>query len=290
MISTTNTYTSLARILSLLSIAVFVLSVLIPASSSQAGSIVYNGTVPGPGGMMGFKDPNTGTVWYGPVTESNGDPNDPAQQLFGPPSSVSGNSIDFNPQGFNAQSSGDDSEITDSQLSFMIVAMAGTTIENLLFTEAGDTTLAALSGSAFTSVTMEMFIDVIEIDGAPAPGGTNIQGSMVFTPSDGDYGVGVGGGFPNDGFPNYATAWNGELFLDIDQELTDQNIDFIFGATKLNVTLDNTLTAASAGGGSAFIAKKDFDGLTVTSNIPEPTTALLLLSGLLAGVATRRRS
>ena len=277
MISTPKT-----KLLAVLSLC---LLYVVAGSSTFAGTIDYVGPVGDPNGMNGWMDPNGGgTVWYAGVSESNGDPNDPAQQLFGPPASINGNQIDFNPQGFNAQSSGDDSQITDSQLSFMVIAMGGTTIDTLQFEEAGDTTLVALSGSAFTSVTMKVFIDVVTLDGSPAPPISTILADMVFTPSAGDYLV------PGDGFPNYATTWTGELLVDINQELDDQNIDYQFGANKLNVTLDNTLTAASAGGGSAFIAKKDFDGLTVTSNIPEPATATLLLAGVALGFARRKRS
>lgn len=261
------------------------------ASYASAGTLHYTGpmVLPSDPNMTGWWDPNGGgTVWYAGVSESNGDPNAPALPLFGSPASINGNQIDFNPQGFNAQSSGDDSQITDSQLSFMVVAMNGNTIDALKFEEAGDTTLAALSGSAFSSVTMTVFIDVVMIDGSPAPPISTIIANMVFTPSDGDYGVNVPS-FPNDGFPNYATTWTGELMVDIDQELVDRNIDFQFGANKLNVTLNNTLTAASSGGGSAFIAKKDFDGFTVTSIIPEPGTATLLLGGLLFGAVRRKR-
>ena len=283
MTSTTQTSLSLARAFSLLAIAALI-AFSATANFSQAGSVTYTGTVPGPGGMMGFMDPNGGgTVWYGPVTESNGDPNDPAQSLFGAPADVTENKIDFNPQGFNAQSSGDDSEIVDSQLSFMAMATDGTVLDNLFFQEKGDTTLVALTGSAFTSVTMFMFIDVQAIDGSPVSYTLPTQ-SMTFTPSDGDWIV------PGDGFPNVATAWQGELFVDIEQLLIDEGIPFNFGATKINITLDNTLTAASSGGGSAFIAKKDFDGITVTSNVPEPTTALLLLAGSVAGLGLRRRA
>ena len=284
MISTTKSFTSLERGLSLLAIAAFAFFTVVSAPSALAGSITYTGTVPGPGGMMGFMDPNTGTVWYGPVTESNGDPNAAgALSLFGAPSSVTGNAIDFDPQGFNAQSTGDASQITDSQLSFMVKAVDGTLIDNLLFEERGDTNLVALSGSAFTSVTMFMFIDVLEIDGNPVNFNLPTQ-AMTFSPSDGDWIV------PGDGFPNVATDWEGELFVDVEQLLIDENIPFVFGATKLNITLDNTLNAASSGGGSAFIAKKDFDGLTVTSNVPEPTTALLMLAASVAGLAVRRRA
>ena len=120
----------------------------------------------------------------------------------------------------------------------------------------------------------------------------NIRAEMSFTPvgvtatpPDGRWSLNDDG----DGF-TFNTEFSGQLLVDVGQELTDAGINFTFGATKLNVALDNTLTAiAQANGYTAFIAKKDFDGLTVTSNIPEPTR--LVLVGVLAmtAAAVRRR-
>ena len=88
----------------------------------------------------------------------------------------------------------------------------------------------------------------------------------------------------------FATAWSGLALVDINQALVDEGVNFINGATKINVTVDNTLSANSINGTSAFIKKKDFDGITVTSNVPEPTAALLaLLAAAGSSMANRRR-
>lgn len=56
-------------------------------------------------------------------------------------------------------------------------------------------------------------------------------------------------------------------------------------ATEVDFTLDNTLLAISEAGSTAFIAKKETDGLRVTS-VPEPATMLLFGFG---GLLLRRK-
>ncbi len=288
MISTTRTFAFHTRAFSLFMCAALVISLLLPAATSLAGTINYVGPDTDPNGMNGWMGD---TVWYTAVSESNTeDPNGGAAMLFGAPTAVTGDSIDFDPMGFQAKSdatTGHAADITDGQLNFMVQAKELSVIENIKFLERGDTTLAGI-GTDFTSTAVfaNIFVDVIEIDGAPAPGAINLTTSMVFTPSDGDYGLLTDGG----GGPVFNTAWSGEGMIDINAELDLLGIPYTFGATKVNVAIDNTLVATSENGNSSFIQKKDADGVTITTNIPEPTTALLLLSGLLAGVASRRRS
>lgn len=264
-----------------------VLAGILAATTAFAGTIEYTGPMVGPGGMTGWMGTD---VWYAGVSESNtegtGGDDGMTAELFGAPSGVTGNAIDFNPTDFVAESQGGGADIVDGQLSFMVVAKDGKVVDNIRFTEAGDTTLAGSpsTDATLSVVTMELFIDVVEIDGSPVGQPINIQADMTFTPSDGDFFLNTdsGGGF------FYQTDWSGLLDLDIGDELTAQNIDFVAGATKLNVTLDNTLTAVSIDGTSSFIKKKDFDGLIVTTNIPEPTAAVLLGLGVLAAAARRR--
>lgn len=268
------------RLLTLLLAAAFCVS-------SASAEIIYVGPdegTDGPGGMTGWMGDD---VWYARVAESNDEgPGGTDAQLFGPPASVTGNAIDFNPTDFNASvtSSGPlVSEIVDSQLSFMVIALPGQVIDNLRFTESGDTTLTGdpLSVTTASSVTNEIFIDVVEVDGQPIST-FNIQDQITFSPSGGTFSM-----FQDaNGFPIFSTDWFGSVDIDIAQALLDQGIPFNFGVTKINVTLDNTLTAVAQDGGSSFIKKKDFDGLTVTSNIPEPSTLALLAIG---GVAVFRR-
>ena len=63
--------------------------------------------------------------------------------------------------------------------------------------------------------------------------------------------------------------------------------------TKVFVSLDNTLSAASLAGTSAFIQKKDADAVvitTVTGEIPEPNSvAIAMLAVVFGSVSLRRR-
>ena len=249
------------------------------AGSSYASTINYVGpTSPGfAGGLTGWMG---STVWYGAVSESNAD----GASRFGAPTSVVGDTIDFDPQNFEASASGSDSEIVDSQLNFMVQALGLNVIDNLQFSEAGDTTLFAFAPDvAFTSVTATFFIDVIEVDGVALGAPLNLVSNLTFVPSNGDWQTGV------DGSPSISTAWTGSTIIDIEQALIDANIDFVGGATKVNVAVDNTLTAGSSGPtASAFIRKKDFDGFSVTTNIPEPASLALLGLGGLAILGRRR--
>src|SRR3990172_510762 len=80
------------------------------------------------------------TVSYVDVTEdsNSGD----ALPLFGAPT-VSADSLDFDPVGFDANATGAlGVDVTDGNLNFMVVAKRGKAIQSLELSEAGDTTLA----------------------------------------------------------------------------------------------------------------------------------------------------
>jgi hypothetical protein len=248
-------------------------------------------------------------VTYVNVTEDSGA--DEALPLFGPPT-VSEDSIDFNPVGFDASSMGVNSDITDSNLVFMVTSNSGSRISSLTFSESGDTTLAGNvpvgSMGTATSVTANGVIDIHEVDvtddGVFNPIGINnisVPFSLTFTPSGGTYFLGTDGG----GGPIFHTQWSGSVDVDIDAILVANGIivppgpiDPNGGATKISVDLDNTLTAVSQDGTSAHIAKKDFGGITIRANVPTepggdeeiPEPATLVLVGLsLLGFTFGRR-
>ena len=171
----------------------------------------------------------------------------------------------------------------------MIEAKPTKVVKEVQFAEAGEFDLLATFGfeanEAFASVTATVFIDILEVDGV----GIGIVNSgpldMVFS-DDGDWLLSADGS----GIPFRAEGtWTGSLAIDITALLLANNIEFKNGATKVNVTLDNRLTALSADGTSAFIAKKDFEGLTITAT-PEPSVQLLLGLGLAALLYSRRRA
>jgi hypothetical protein len=249
-------------------------------------------------------------VTYVNVTEDSGD--DEPLPFFGAPH-VTGNSIDFNPVGFDASSSNGDSDITDSNLVFMVTSKSGSRIRSLTLSEAGDTTLAGSvppsSMGTATAVFATGVLDIqeVDVDGDNVfdPVGINhisVPFSLTFTPSGGTYFLGTDGG----GVPIFHTPWSGSVTLDIDAILFANGfilppgpIDPEGGATKISIDLDNTLVAVSQDGTSSVIAKKDFGGITIRTIVctepggdcycPEPPT-FELLAFAAAGLPCRRRA
>jgi hypothetical protein len=131
-------------------------------------------------------------------------------------------------------------------------------------------------------VTATIFVEINELNGVViAPINVPAQ-AMVFTPSGGDYQLSVDGTGPG----SYTFDFSGAVFIDL-----GPYVPFGSTPTKISVTLDNTLTALSQDGTTAFIQKKDFDGVSITVDtfdIPEPTTAFLALLSLVALSGTRR--
>jgi hypothetical protein len=214
------------------------------------------------------------TVTFVDVQDVNG--------LYGTPI-VSGDSLDFNPNTFETDCSYSascpptPSEAAD-QLTLHIDADGGYFIEQIQLSEAGDTTLVSLIDAfAVTTVVGDVFVDVLELNGAPA---NNINGNalMVFT-SDGDFRS------DEDGYGTH--IWTGELLVDIDQLIADAGQTG--KATLVGLSIANTLTAMGEAGAAARIQKKDIDGLAITV-IPEPGTALLMGLGLLALAGRGRRT
>jgi hypothetical protein len=236
---------------------------------------------------------HTGTsVNYIDVTEdtTTGD----LQPLFGTPI-FSGNSLDFNPAGFDAEASGaDGSDETGGRLTFMLEAHAGDAITSIRFSEAGDTTLTGVGTDATaTRVTADGTITINAVDGATLAMPIVRPISLAFSPSSGDYGLASDGG----GLPIYHTQWTGSLAVNVAQILTNAGLTPTLGATKVSVDLVNLLRARSEAGTSALMNKQDFGGLSITVNqpggggdpeIPEPASAMLFAMGLAGCFATRR--
>lgn len=236
---------------------------------------------------INYGDFGGNTVDYLQVTEDSNSGDTPP--LFGAPS-VTGDSIDFNPVGFSASSAGVGSDLTDGNLKFDVKSDQGFAIKNISFAEAGDTGMAGVgTDGTSTSVSANVFINIKEVDGAPI-NVVALATQLAMSPSGGTFGLATDGG----GNPFFVSPWSGSLLVDINQALIDNNIPFNLGATLISVNIDNTLSASSEAGTTAFIAKKDFGGLSVTVNkpgggeIPEPSTIALLALGLAAACVGRR--
>lgn len=214
------------------------------------------------------------------VQESSG--TDPGP-LFGAPIAsgavLPSNALTFSPTNFvssaTAGPGGFASDITDGQLNFTINALPGSFINQFIFAERGDYTLAGLpSASATATVGCLINVRVTEVNGSaivPQAGQFNLlfTNAGVFT-------------FPP---PVAAGSWSGIGAFDVDAFLASRGIMGM--ATRVEISLDNTLTTTAANGASATIEKKQIEGLSVTV-IPAPGAAALLgLGGLLA--ARRRR-
>ncbi len=213
------------------------------------------------------------TVTFEDVQDQNG--------LYGAPT-VSGDSLDFSPNTFEADCSMDpgcppNPTLVDDTLTITIQAHSGSFIDDILLQEAGDTTLVSfLDAFAATTVTATVFIDIFEINGLSV-NNINAQAQMVFTNN---------GEFETTDEGTGTHIWTGSLLIDLDQVIADYGGNG--QATRVQLNINNTLVAFAASGASARIEKKDIDGLAITV-IPKPGTALLMGLGL-AGLASVRRN
>jgi len=163
-----------------------------------------------------------------------------------------------------------------------IEAKPGVGISQLLYNEAGDFTLLGFgTDNTLSSVRAAFFVNVLEVDGAGITP-INLDFAMDMSPSGGVYRLAEQGGGPLQ-----QGNWLGNLTVDVDQALADAGVPFDIGATLVTVTLDNTLSALSQDGTSAFIAKKDFGGTSITVVVPEPASLLLMAFGLVGLLFSR---
>jgi hypothetical protein len=217
------------------------------------------------------------TVSYLGITEDQSTEN-PALQipLFGAPT-ISGNSLRFSPTSFGASSVNGTPDITDGTLTTTIVASAGNFIPTIQFSESGDYSLLG-TGTAATRVWVGLafFVDVLEVNGAPATVPT-LSGNGIFSPLSGDFNL------VNPG-PTFLGLWNGGANIDVNAHLAANGITG--QATRVRVVIDNQLVAVSEAGTVAFIKKKEIGGVAITV-VPSP--ASLALVGLGGLVAARRR-
>ena len=220
---------------------------------------------------MSYGDVTSGAVKFTGISEES--KTDPLP-LFGAPTHV-GTSLIFTPTTFSSASENEDSDITDSQLSLMIEVSDGEKISSIIIEEAGDFSLTGPNAQA--SVGSAYFIRPIQIDGEDITGNPpTLSGNVTFP-----QGGGINGGqFESPLLEGTATIWSGSVVVDIDAFLASQN--YVGNATKINITLDNTMATSSELGSSAFIKKKDAEvSINVqTEPVPEPSAIALLAVAL----------
>jgi len=238
-----------------------VLAVALLGVSASVSQAAFYGNYSSPGGTVSFLN----------VADVN--------DLYGAPI-ASGDSLDFSPNMFEAECALSGTcpptphTVTDT-LTLQIDANSGHFIDDILLTEAGDTSLQSFIGAfAATTVVADIFIDVLEIDGV-AVNSVNANASMIFTQN---------GEYESDDEGYGAHVWSGSLLLDVDAVIFDAGE--VGRATLVGISMSNTLTAFADGGATARIEKKDIDGLAITV-VPEPGTALLVGLGLLGLCTTR---
>jgi len=252
-------------------LAVAVFSSLVPAVSHAT--------------VINYPDVSGTSVDFTAISENTHEPGpDP---LFGAPIG-SGDALDFTPINFasNAQP-GPAFDFHDGLLTFMATAKVGSTIQNIQFAEGGGLSVLGVgTDDTFVNVSAVGFVKVIQVDGAPLPANTAIPQIPIQLSYDfGNLGNGSWGR-ASDGFTN-GHLWTGSQMINITQELTNRGIPFVNGATKITVIVDNSLYAQAEEGAGAYIDKKDF--FTVTTNVPEPASCLLVALGLVAGLVVSRR-
>lgn len=163
---------------------------------------------------------------------------------------ISGSSLSINPSNFDALASGNTMSMMTGTLNLTVAADAGYQITGVTFNETGDYTVAG-GGAASAELSYT----------ATANTGTTTGTSTFTAPT----GTGV--------WPN------------------SFNASFAAGTTTVDLSIVNKLSASGAGAADlGFIKKKASDGLFVhTAPIPEPSTAVLSLFGLLAVASLSRR-
>ena len=223
------------------------------------------------------------TVMYLDVTETANTPGDSEPQYGAP--SILGDKLDFDPAGFTATSTGGLPDLTDGQLNFTMMGVPGAAISTISLSEGGDYNLLG-TGTAATQIHYGLgltSIVVLEVDGSPLASPVSL--GAISTGGSDDLSLGA----------DLLTPWSLDMLYDVNAALDAAKVDYIVGATKLEIAIDNTLAAISEASSIAFIAKKDFMvDVTVTPfdpfNIPEPSTFVLLglaLCGVVAGGSLR---
>ncbi len=245
------------------------LTTLFSSIAAQAASISYGNFGPVPPGVT-FLD----------VQESSG--TDPVP-LYGPPTPFSVG-LNFKDPTFTSSASGGSLDLTDGQLNFTVMSQVGPNggfgINGLNLSEGGDFHLLGV-GTTATSVVAGAIIhaSVTQIDGIPvAP--------IVLSPSNASVGFNLVAN------PGMVQPWSLGTSIVVPPMILPNGNPAKFGATKIDVVINNSLASLSEAQSIAFIAKKRFQIGIVPGpggDIPEPATVVLLgLAISVMGLVSRR--
>ena len=234
-------------------IAIFILGLSSICASSSIADVVY-------GDFAGT------TIQFNNVRESSPDIPDQVSDLFGAPV-VSGNDLVFTPQQFEAIQVGTGTDVTDSQLSLSIEALAGFEITSVTFSEFGDYQVSTPFPGGQAAISFAA-------DGFVTSGGVTQADGFLFTESGvaSEGGVGIISGPLTNSFT-------------IDVEPT----------AVADLTLSNTLIASAFSATDAAVVDKQGVTITVTTQaagqttaVPEPSSfGLIILTA--AGLVVRRK-
>jgi len=202
-------------------------------------------------------------VIYRDVTETANTPGD-TEPLFGPPT-IASNSLGFLSASFAANASAQNTDITDGQLNFTVEAIRGHVINNIAASESGAYTLQGTNGKPLTQIGYALSlasVTVLEVDGAP------LATPVPLNP------ISTSGLDKLDQGSDTDTPWSLAVWYDVDTALAQVGLGYTFGATKLELVIDNLLSAISGGDSLASIEK---DSLVIDVNVPAPSVPTLTI-------------
>ncbi len=191
---------------------------------------------------------------------------------FGQP--VGGDSLSFPDLSFKASSAGGSFDLADSRLSMTITAKNNSSgISSLSFTEFGDYTLirSILTSDPSAEAKAIGWVTVEEVNGASispfviVPNLSGTQFDDLFHLTDSQTSL-------------LSMPWSGVLNFDVTAALRGKGFE-TGNATKVSLSLDNSLLAISDANSASFIQKK---GVSITVDpVPEPSVLIMLAIGVL---------
>jgi hypothetical protein len=255
----TRAMTSISRKPRLCALAMFFSVAVMAAGPAAKAALINYGDFPAP------------PVVFQQVTESSG--TDPVPLYGAPTPFITG--LDFTPTSFVSSATGGAADITDGQLNFGVMGLPGgppVGINSMNLFEAGDYTLVG-AGTPSTAVFAGAIIRVTV---------TQVNGVNVVPFDLPTSNASVGFSLP--GNAGIVQPWSLGLGINIAGLMPAGQT-----ATKVSVSINNSLISTSQPGTVAFIAKKDFRiVLNPGGNIPEPGTFMLAGLCSMIGLVYRR--